>query len=51
MYHQHSNVNNHNSQHKRTHWIDSIDLELVFMNSIAICVVLLAIVAADFFVK
>ena len=33
---------------KPKRWIDSVDLELVFMNSIAICVIVIAIVALDF---
>ena len=39
-----------NNQTADRHWIDAIDLELIFMNSIAICVILLAIVAADVFI-
>ena len=38
------------SSSNQTQWIDSVDLELIFMNSIAICLVLLAIVAADVFI-
>lgn len=50
MQQQHINARNHkNTQTKTTQWIDSLDLELIFMNSIAICIVLLAIVAADIF--
>jgi len=55
MYEQHVNrkvshdrSNTHRSASKQ--WIDSVDLELIFMNSIAICVILLAIVAADVFI-
>ena len=52
MYEQHSKVNQQeNGRIKTTHWIDAVDLELIFMNSIAICVVLLAIVAADVFMS
>ena len=48
MYKQHSNMERKNdAQIKNSQWIDSVDLELIFMNSIAICVVLLAIVIAD----
>lgn len=36
-----------NARVKNSQWIDSVDLELIFMNSIAICIVLLAIVIAD----
>ncbi|WP_455375400.1 hypothetical protein [Kaarinaea lacus] len=50
MQQQHVNARNHkHTQPKTTQWIDSLDLELIFMNSIAICIVLLAIVAADIF--
>lgn len=54
MYEQQVNRNSNqeirkNNQTAGSHWIDAIDLELIFMNSIAICVILLAIVAADVF--
>lgn len=52
MQKQHSKMDQQgNIQPKSTHWIDSVDLELIFMNSIAICVILLAIVAADVFMN
>lgn len=52
MHKQHTNVGQQNrSQTKSRQWIDSVDLELIFMNSIAICVILLAIVAADVFMN
>ena len=52
MHNQHSNMDHQsNTQSKSTHWIDTVDLELIFMNSIAICVILLAIVAADVFMN
>ena len=55
MYDQHvtRKVRQTHSKNHRTaskQWIDSVDLELIFMNSIAICVILLAIVAADVFI-
>ena len=55
MYSQHENRNagqktRQNNQAANRHWIDSVDLELIFMNSIAICIILLAIVAADVFI-
>lgn len=45
---QHTDVRkDKNNQTKNSQWIDTLDLELIFMNSIAICIILLAIVAAD----
>lgn len=50
MYQKDSKLNQQGAtQVKNKQWIDSVDLELIFMNSIAICIVLLAIVAADVF--
>lgn len=48
-----TNLDQHQKQSSgnQTQWIDSVDLELIFMNSIAICLILLAIVAADVFIK
>ena len=34
----------------RKNWFDSLDMELIFMNAIAICTLMLAIVAADVFI-
>jgi len=49
-------INRHSGQERRENnhinskqWIDAVDLELIFMNSIAICIILLAIVAVDVF--
>ena len=50
MYKEQSNISKVTDTRLKTrNWIDSVDLELIFMNSIAICIVLLAIVAADVF--
>ncbi len=52
MQQQHANVRaHHNTQAKARKRIDNVDLELIFMNSIAICIILLAIVAADVFMR
>jgi len=52
MQQQHAKVTTHkNNQTRKSQWIDTLDLELIFMNSIAICILLLAIVAADVFMK
>jgi hypothetical protein len=48
MHKKHSDQrNDKNNKTKNSQWIDTLDLELIFMNSIAICIILLAIVAAD----